>query len=71
MQVDLLIGWSHVISNIPINNEIADIAIGFPIVNTMVSYEFIENVGFGKLKVTYLCRKSDLSVQISLGIITN
>ena len=44
---------------------------GFPIVNTMVSYEFIENVGFGKLKVTYLCDKSDLSAQISLGIITN
>ena len=54
-----------------INSEIADIAIGFPIVNTMVSYEFIENVGFGRLKVTYLCDKSDLSVQISLDIITN
>ena len=37
----------------------------------MISHEFIENLGCGKLKVTYLCDKSDLSVQISLGIITN
>ena len=40
------------ICNTLINSEIADIAIGFPIVNTMVSYEFIENLEFGKLKVT-------------------
>ena len=37
----------------------------------MISYEFIENLGCAKLKVIYLCDKSDLSVQISLGIITN
>ena len=37
----------------------------------MVSYEFIENFGCAELKVTYLCDKSDLSAQISLGIITN
>ena len=37
----------------------------------MISHEFIENLGCGKLKVTYLCDKSDLSAQISLAIITN
>ncbi len=69
--VDLLIEWSDVIWNVLKNSEIADLTIGFPIVNIAISYEFIENLGCAKLKVTYLCDKSDLSAQISLGIITN